>query len=107
MKAFYHPLILILIYLIAHLLIRIIFNDSIQVDDREQILVAQDLLLGYDMPQPPLYSWLAYFIFKVFGANLYALTLLKYSLISSVGNLFFLATNIRTSSSPISFAFVK
>jgi len=81
MKAFYHPLILILIYLIAHLLIRIIFNDSIQVDDREQILVAQDLLLGYDMPQPPLYSWLAYFIFKVFGANLYALTLLKYSLI--------------------------
>jgi len=81
MKIFYHPIFLIFLYLLLHLSIRLIFDNSIQVDDREQIISAQEILLGYDMPQPPLYSWLAYFFFKIFGVNLYALSILKYSLI--------------------------
>ena len=81
MKLFYHPIFLIFVYLLLHLSIRLIFNNSIQVDDREQIFYAQEILLGYNMPQPPLYSWLAYFFFKIFGVNLYALSILKYSLI--------------------------
>jgi len=81
MKLFYHPLFLIFLYLLLHLSIRLFFDNSIQVDDREQIYYAQEILLGYDMPQPPLYSWLAYFFFKIFGVNLYALSILKYSLI--------------------------
>ena len=81
MKLFYHPLLLIFLYVLLHLSIRLIFDNSIQVDDREQIIVAQEILLGYDMPQPPLYSWFAYFFFKIFGINLYALSILKYFLI--------------------------
>jgi len=81
MRLFYHPLLFILFYLCIHLSIRLIFDNSIQVDDREQILHAQEILLGYDMPQPPLYSWLVYYSFKLFGVNLYALSILKYSLI--------------------------
>jgi len=74
-------LFLILAYLVLHSLIRLFFNDSIQVDDREQLYYAQSLSLGYPMPQPPLYSWLSYIFFKIFGSGLTALTLLKYSLI--------------------------
>jgi len=81
MRLFYHPIFLIFLYLFLHLSIRLIFDNSIQVDDREQIIFAQELLLGYDMPQPPLYSWLAYYFFKILGVNLYALSILKYSLI--------------------------
>jgi 4-amino-4-deoxy-L-arabinose transferase-like glycosyltransferase len=54
----------------------------LQVDDAEQIIHAQDLLLGYSVPQPPLYSWLSWGMFKIFSTGLYALTLLKYSLIA-------------------------
>jgi 4-amino-4-deoxy-L-arabinose transferase-like glycosyltransferase len=54
----------------------------LQVDDAEQIRHAQDLLLGYPIPQPPLYSWLSWGMFKIFSTGLYALTLLKYALIA-------------------------
>jgi 4-amino-4-deoxy-L-arabinose transferase-like glycosyltransferase len=54
----------------------------LQVDDAEQIIHAQDLLLGYSIPQPPLYSWLSWGMFKIFSTGLYALTLLKYALIA-------------------------
>jgi len=77
----YHPLFLTLIYLIIHVLIRISFSETLQVDDREQVLYGQYLSLGYPMPQPPLYSWLSWAFFKLFGTNLLALTVLKYSLI--------------------------
>jgi len=77
----YHPLFLALIYLIIHVLIRVSFSETLQVDDREQVLYGQYLSLGYSMPQPPLYSWLSWAFFKFFGTNLFALTVLKYSLI--------------------------
>ena len=77
----YHPLYLTLIYLVIHVLIRIYFSETLQVDDREQVLYGQYLRLGYPMPQPPLYSWLSWISFKFFGTNLFALTILKYALI--------------------------
>jgi len=78
---YYHPIFITAVYILLHILIRLSFSETLQVDDREQILAAQNLSLGYMMPQPPLYSWLAWFFFKIFGSNLFALTLLKYSLI--------------------------
>ena len=81
-KKFYRSgIFLILLYVLVHGFIRLIFNDSIQVDDREQLWYAQTLRLGYPMPQPPLYSWLGYLFFKIFGVGLTALTILKYSII--------------------------
>jgi len=81
MRLIYHPLFLISLYLFLHAFIRLYFGNSIQVDDREQILLAQEFNLGYGIPQPPLYSWLSFIFFKFLGANLFALTTLKYSLI--------------------------
>jgi 4-amino-4-deoxy-L-arabinose transferase-like glycosyltransferase len=62
--------------------LRLFFSQTLQVDDAEQIRHAQYLLLGYPIPQPPLYSWLSWGMFQIFGTGLLALTLLKYTIIS-------------------------
>jgi 4-amino-4-deoxy-L-arabinose transferase-like glycosyltransferase len=76
------PLLWIALYLLFHVLIRLLFSTTLQVDDAEQIRHAQHLFLGYPIPQPPLYSWLSWGFFKIFGTGLFALTLLKYTLIA-------------------------
>lgn len=79
---FYHPITWILLYLLVHLLTRLLFGQTLQVDDAEQIRHAQDLFLGYPIPQPPMYSWISWGMFQIFGAGLLALTLLKYTFIA-------------------------
>ncbi len=68
-------------YLLIHLAIRLMFSSTLQVDDAEQIRHAQHLALGYPIPQPPLYSWLSWGMFQLFGTGLLALSMLKYLLI--------------------------
>jgi len=80
-ELFYHPVFWLFIYIFIHLLVRVLFSQILQVDDGEQIDHAQNLLLGYPIPQPPLYSWLSWGMFKIFDTGLFALTLLKYTLI--------------------------
>jgi len=81
MKKFYHPLFLIFLYLLIHFIIRISFDNALQVDDREQIYFGQNVLLGYPMPQPPLYSWISYIFFKIIDTSLFTVTLIKYLMI--------------------------
>ena len=73
---------IILIYLLIHLVVRLGFSSTLQVDDAEQIRLSQELFLGYPIPQPPMYSWLGWSMFQIFGTGLLALTLLKYAIIS-------------------------
>ena len=80
--SFYHPIFWLFVYILIHLLVRISFSQILQVDDSEQIDHAQNLLLGYPIPQPPMYSWLSWIMFKIFGTGLLALTLLTYTIIS-------------------------
>jgi len=77
-----NPLLFILSGLAIHFIIRMLFSETIQVDDREQVYFGQFLNLGYQMPQPPLYSWLSWLFFYFFGSNLLALSIIKYLLIS-------------------------
>jgi len=79
---FYHPLVVITIYIFLHLCIRLFFSQTLQVDDSEQINYAQNILLGYPIPQPPMYSWLSWIMFQIFGTGLFALTLIKYMIIT-------------------------
>ena len=76
------PLFWLFIYLVVHFLIRVLFSQTLQVDDAEQIRHAQELLLGYPIPQPPMYSWLSWGSFQLLGSGLFALTLIKYILIT-------------------------
>jgi 4-amino-4-deoxy-L-arabinose transferase-like glycosyltransferase len=70
------------LYLVIHFTLRLSFNFTLQVDDAEQIQLSQELLLGYPIPQPPMYSWFTWILFQIFGTGLLALTLLKYIIIS-------------------------
>jgi len=62
-----------------------LFSQTLQLDDAEQIEHAQNLVLGYPFPQPPLYSWLSWLLFHTIGTSLLALTLLKYTLVALTG----------------------
>ena len=73
---------IILIYLLIHLVVRLGFSSTLQMDDAEQIRLSQELLSGYPIPQPPMYSWFSWIMFQIFGTGLFALTLLKYTLIT-------------------------
>jgi 4-amino-4-deoxy-L-arabinose transferase-like glycosyltransferase len=74
--------ILITIYVLINFILRLVFSNTLQLDDAEQIRHAQELLLGYPVPQPPMYSWLSWGSFQLLGSGLFALTLIKYILIT-------------------------
>ncbi|WED42327.1 glycosyltransferase family 39 protein [Legionella cardiaca] len=55
-------------------------NPTLGLDEAEQIVFAQKLSAGYPS-QPPLYTWLQYFVFQSLGVSLFSVALLKYSLL--------------------------
>ena len=73
---------LIAFYLLIHAFLRLSLSDTLQVDDAEQIRLSSEFISGYPLPQTPMYSWLSWGMFKIFGMGLFALTLLKYTLIA-------------------------
>lgn len=66
----------LLAYFVLQVVMRLLTSQSVELDEAEQLLWTQDLRLGYG-PQPPLYSWLQWAFFEVFGASILALALLK------------------------------
>lgn len=69
------------LYLLLHLALRLLFSSTLQVDDTEQILVGQYLSPATSNGQPPLYSWISWLLFHLFGTSLATLTWLKYGLL--------------------------
>lgn len=71
---------LLILYFTAHLLIRLFISDSAELDEAEQLLLTQDLRLGYGS-QPPLYTWLLTGLISLFGNKIFALAVMKNSLL--------------------------
>jgi 4-amino-4-deoxy-L-arabinose transferase-like glycosyltransferase len=71
---------LILGYLAAHLAVRLLTSPTLGIDDAEQALIAQRFAFGYQVRQPPLYTWLLLPTMRAVGANLLALSLVRYLL---------------------------
>lgn len=69
-------------YFLLHLLIRINLSDSLELDEAEAVFHSQRPAWGYGS-QPPLYNWLQWLFFSVFGLNLFALALLKNLLLAA------------------------
>ena len=63
-------------YFVLHLLFRCFVSDSLELDEAEQLLLTQELRLGYGS-QPPLYTWLQAAVFSLLGAKVFALALVK------------------------------
>jgi 4-amino-4-deoxy-L-arabinose transferase-like glycosyltransferase len=67
-------------YFSLHILLRVLISDSLDYDEAEQALLGQWLLTGYT-EQPPLYTWIQHALFALFGKNVFAVSLLKNSLL--------------------------
>jgi hypothetical protein len=70
------PLLALLAYCLAYLAIRLAVGGALERDEAEIVYLTQQLRLGYGT-QPPLYAWLQWLIFDVFGINRISLLLLK------------------------------
>jgi len=73
-------ILLLAAYFSLHILLRVLISDSLDYDEAEQALLSQWLLPGYT-EQPPLYSWMQYFLFELFGKNVFAVSVLKNTLL--------------------------
>jgi 4-amino-4-deoxy-L-arabinose transferase-like glycosyltransferase len=72
---------LIVAYLCAHLVVRLLTGPSLGMDDAEQALFAQAWSVGYRFRQPPLFTWLALPLFAWLGPGILALSILRYLLL--------------------------
>ena len=82
---------LLALYLATHFVLRLLFPQTLELDEAEQMVLAQQLALGYSV-QPPLYTWLQWGTFQLFGPSVLSLALLKYSLLAiTFGMLYLIA----------------
>ena len=61
-------------------MVRVFVSDTAELDESEQVLLAQQWQWGYGL-QPPLYTWIQARFFAVFGQNIFALSFLKHLLL--------------------------
>jgi len=70
------------IYFATHVVLRLILPNALELDEGQQLFLAQWLALGYD-DQPPFYNWLQYGVVQLLGDTVLALTLLKNAMLFS------------------------
>ena len=71
-----HVFLLLAVYFVLHLLFRCFVSDSLELDEAEQLLLTQELRLGYGS-QPPLYTWLQAGVLSIFGTSVFAVAVVK------------------------------
>jgi 4-amino-4-deoxy-L-arabinose transferase-like glycosyltransferase len=80
----WRPLLALLAYCLAYLAIRLAEHGTLERDEAEIVYLTQQLRLGYGT-QPPLYAWLQWLSFEVFGINRFGLIVLKDLAIAATG----------------------
>jgi len=68
------------LYFGLHIVTRSLISNSLQLDEAEQLVLTQDWRWGYGS-QPPLYDWIQHALFSVLGVNVFALSVLKNTLL--------------------------
>ena len=72
-----HAPAIILCYLGLHFVLRTLIPGGMSWDEAEQLVVTQDLALGYGQ-QPPLYNWIQWAVFAVTGPGMVGMALVKH-----------------------------
>lgn len=83
-------------YFLLHVAVRVTVSSSLELDEAEQLVLGQTLSWGYGS-KPPLYSWLQFGFFRLFGESVLALSLLKNLLLFGTYLFTFLAAQRATS----------
>jgi len=66
----------LLLYFTLQIILRVLISSSLDLDESEQLVLTQKLSWGYGS-QPPLYTWIQFLFFRVFGPSVFGLSLLK------------------------------
>ena len=74
------PLLLLLCYGATYFVLRLAVDGTLERDEAEIVYLVQELRPGYGT-QPPLYAWLQWLAFQVFGLNWFGLLVLKDALL--------------------------
>ncbi|HAZ60537.1 MAG TPA: hypothetical protein DCY89_03070 [Gammaproteobacteria bacterium] len=77
--------------MLLHGSLRLGFTSAIEVDQAEQLVLAQRLQVFYGTRQPPLYTWLAWLLEQPFGPARELASGLKYLLFVAAGTTYWLA----------------
>jgi 4-amino-4-deoxy-L-arabinose transferase-like glycosyltransferase len=83
-------------YFLLQAAVRIFVSPALELDEAEAFWFARDLSLGYNA-QPPLYFWLQWVAFQVFGEGIVALAMLKALLLWGAFSALFLMLSRETS----------
>ncbi|PHR25895.1 MAG: hypothetical protein COA36_13580 [Desulfotalea sp.] len=86
-------LLILACYFGLHILLRVTVSHSLDYDEAEQAMLSQWLLPGYT-EQPPLYTWIQHYLFRIFGESVFAVSLLKNSLLFLTYVFVFLSSRI-------------
>jgi hypothetical protein len=82
---------LLALYIAFHFALRLALSPTIGVDDVAEAIFAQSLQWSYYPRQPPLFTWMLWGDFKIFGVNAAAVAGLKYALVALSYVFFYLA----------------
>ncbi|MDZ7754363.1 MAG: glycosyltransferase family 39 protein [Gammaproteobacteria bacterium] len=77
-----HGGLLLAAYFGIHVVTRMLVTSTLGLDEAEQLLFARELEAGYGV-QPPLYTWLQWFVFRFTGPTIFGLALLKNLLLAA------------------------
>jgi 4-amino-4-deoxy-L-arabinose transferase-like glycosyltransferase len=69
-------LLVLTVYFLLQVVLRVTSPAVLDLDESESVLTFQHVQLGYGS-QPPLYAWLQWLMFSLFGINLFALSVQK------------------------------
>ena len=75
-KRFY---VLISFIVVSHFIVRGLLYPGAPTDDAEQLLFSQEFRWGYDVVNPPLYTWLVIAVQQIVGIEAWSVSLIKFS----------------------------
>lgn len=81
----------VLAYVILHVGFRMLASDVLGEDDTLEQVLVQDLRLGYEARQPPLYDWVLYAVQQVTGPRLVSFLAIKYAALTATAVLIYFA----------------
>lgn len=80
-------------YFVLNIVLRLLAPASLELDEGQQLFLAQWLAIGYDT-QPPFYNWLQYGVVQLFGSTVLAVSVLKNLMLFSCYLLFGLTASL-------------
>ncbi|WP_310619547.1 glycosyltransferase family 39 protein [Flexibacterium corallicola] len=81
----FSPLGILALYCVFNAVLRAAISPTLGTDDMFENVFVQDLRLGYELRQPPLYEWLLYMVQQIVGPTIWSFQIVKYTCVFIAG----------------------